>query len=69
LVRHWRTEERARRDSIEINARLADPKLKAQLTALGSAVLAGSPADFGRLIIEETERWAKVIRAANIKPE
>ena len=55
--------------NIEINARLADPKLKAQLTALGSAVLAGSPADFGRLIIEETERWAKVIRAANIKPE
>jgi tripartite-type tricarboxylate transporter receptor subunit TctC len=45
--------------NIEINARLADPKLKAQLTALGSAVLAGSPADFGRLIIEETERWAR----------
>jgi tripartite-type tricarboxylate transporter receptor subunit TctC len=52
-----------------INAALADPKLKAKLADLGGAVLAGSPADFGQLIAEETEKWGKVIRAANIKPE
>jgi tripartite-type tricarboxylate transporter receptor subunit TctC len=53
----------------EINAGLADPKLKAHLTGLGSSPLVGSPADFGKLIVEETEKWGKVIRAANIKPE
>jgi tripartite-type tricarboxylate transporter receptor subunit TctC len=53
----------------EINAGLADPKIKARLTDLGSTALAGSPADFGRLIADDTEKWAKVIRAANIKPE
>jgi tripartite-type tricarboxylate transporter receptor subunit TctC len=51
----------------EINAGLADPKIKARLAELGSTTLAGSPADFGRLIADETEKWAKVIRAANIK--
>ena len=53
----------------EINAGLADPKLKARLAALGGTVLPGSPADFGKLIADETGKWAKVIRAANIKPE
>ena len=53
----------------EINAGLADPKIKARLADLGGTVLAGSPAEFGKLIAEETEKWAKVIRAANIKPE
>ena len=53
----------------EINAGLADPKMKARLADLGGTVLAGSPADFGKLIAEETEKWAKVIRAANIKAE
>jgi tripartite-type tricarboxylate transporter receptor subunit TctC len=53
----------------EINAGLADPKLKARLADVGGDVLALSPADFGRLIAEETEKWAKVIRAANIKAE
>jgi tripartite-type tricarboxylate transporter receptor subunit TctC len=53
----------------EINTALADLKIKAQLADLGSLVLAGSPADFGRLIAEETEKWGKVIRTANIKPE
>jgi tripartite-type tricarboxylate transporter receptor subunit TctC len=53
----------------EINAGLADPKIKEQLADLGGTVLPGSPADFGKLIAEETEKWAKVIRAANIKPE
>ena len=51
----------------EINAGLADPKPKARLADLGGAVLAGSPADFEKLIADETEKWAKVVRAANIK--
>jgi tripartite-type tricarboxylate transporter receptor subunit TctC len=53
----------------EINAGLADPKLKAQLADLGGIILGGSPGDFRTLVAEETEKWAKVIRAANIKPE
>jgi tripartite-type tricarboxylate transporter receptor subunit TctC len=53
----------------EINAGLADPKLRAHLTDLGNIPLKASPADFGKLIVEETEKWGKVIRAANIKPE
>ena len=53
----------------EINAGLADPKLRARLADLGGTVLAGSPADFGKLIAEETEKWAKVIKSAGIKPE
>ena len=53
----------------EINRALADPKIKAQLAALGNTVLPGSPADFGRLIAKETDKWAKVIKFANIKPE
>ena len=44
----------------EINAALADPKMKARLADLGGTVLAGSPADFGKLIAEETEKWGKV---------
>jgi tripartite-type tricarboxylate transporter receptor subunit TctC len=53
----------------EINAALADPNMKKRLTDLGAAVFAGSPADFGKFIAGEIEKWAKVIRAANIKPE
>jgi tripartite-type tricarboxylate transporter receptor subunit TctC len=53
----------------EINAALTDPKMKARLADLGGTVLPGSPADFAKFIAEETEKWAKVIRAANIKPE
>jgi tripartite-type tricarboxylate transporter receptor subunit TctC len=53
----------------EINAVLAEPKIKTRLADLGGTALAGSPADFGKLIVEETEKWGKVIRAANIKPE
>jgi tripartite-type tricarboxylate transporter receptor subunit TctC len=53
----------------EINAALANPKMKAQLADLGGIVLALSPAEFGKLIADETEKWGKVIRAANIKPE
>jgi tripartite-type tricarboxylate transporter receptor subunit TctC len=53
----------------EINAGLADPTIKARLADLGGVTIAGSPGDFGRLIADETEKWAKVIRAANIKPD
>src|SRR5712691_670301 len=53
----------------EVNAGLADPRLRAQLTDLGGMILAGSPGDFRKLIEDETEKWGKVIRAANIKPE
>ena len=51
-----------------INAGLADPKVKGRLADLGATPLAGSSADFGKLIAEETEKWRKVIRAGNIKP-
>jgi len=53
----------------EINAALADPKIKARFADLGGTVLPGSPADFGQLIAESVEKWGKVIRAANIKPD
>jgi tripartite-type tricarboxylate transporter receptor subunit TctC len=51
----------------EINAGLADPKIKARIAELGGAVLAGSPAAFGTLVANDTEKWAKVIRFADIK--
>ena len=52
----------------EVNAALADPKMKVRLADLGVA-LPGSPAEFGKLIADETEKWAKVIKSAGIKPE
>jgi len=54
--------------NIEINAALNEPGMKARFTGLGGMVLTGSPSDFGKLIRDDTEKWAKVIRAANIKP-
>jgi len=53
----------------EINSGLADPRIKARFADLGATVFMGSPTDFGKFIAEETEKWGKVIRAANIKPE
>jgi tripartite-type tricarboxylate transporter receptor subunit TctC len=53
----------------EINAALADPKMKAPLAETGGVVVPGSPADFGKLLSDETEKWAKVIRAAGLKAE
>jgi tripartite-type tricarboxylate transporter receptor subunit TctC len=53
----------------EINAALADVKMKARLADLGTTVLPGSPADFGKLIAAETEKWGKVVKFAHIKPE
>ena len=53
----------------EINAALADPKIKARFADLGGTVFPTSPTDFGKFIADETDKWGKVIRAANIKPE
>ena len=53
----------------EINAALADPNMKKRLTDLGVAVFAGSPADFGKFIADETEKWAKVVKFADVKAE
>jgi tripartite-type tricarboxylate transporter receptor subunit TctC len=52
----------------ETNAALADPKLKAQVADMAATAFASSPAAFGKLITDESEKWVKVIRAANIKP-
>jgi tripartite-type tricarboxylate transporter receptor subunit TctC len=52
-----------------VNAALADPKFTARLTDLGGAPFASSPAEFGKFIAEYTEKWGKVIQAANIKSE
>jgi tripartite-type tricarboxylate transporter receptor subunit TctC len=53
----------------EVNAGLANPLIKARFADLGATVLPGSPAEFGKLIADDTEKWSKVIRAANIKAE
>ncbi len=74
VVRHRRAQEHARRDysrslTQEINAALADPAIKKRIADLGGAVLLGSPADFAKLIADETEKWAKVVKFAGIKPD
>ena len=53
----------------EINAGLADPKMKARFADLGGTVLPGSPADFGKLIADETEKWGKVVKFAGLKAD
>jgi len=53
----------------EINAILAEPKAKARLADLGASLLAGSPADFGRLVADETEKWGKVVKFSGAKPD
>src|SRR5262249_5197094 len=53
----------------EINAALADPNMRARLADLGGTVLEGSPADFSKLIAEETEKWGKVVRFTGIKAD
>jgi tripartite-type tricarboxylate transporter receptor subunit TctC len=55
--------------NVAINSAIVDPKLKTRFADLGGTALAGSPADFGKLIADETEKWAKVIKFAGIKPE
>ena len=51
-----------------MNAGLADPKIRSRLIELGGIPLAGSPADFGKFLADDVEKWRKVIRTANIKP-
>jgi tripartite-type tricarboxylate transporter receptor subunit TctC len=53
----------------EINAAVVEPKIKAQIANLGGTVLPGSPADFAKLIVDETDKWGKVIKFAGIKAE
>jgi tripartite-type tricarboxylate transporter receptor subunit TctC len=53
----------------EVNAALVDPKMKARLAEFGGTVLPGSPADFGKLVSEETEKWAKVVKFSGARPE
>jgi tripartite-type tricarboxylate transporter receptor subunit TctC len=53
----------------ETNAVLADPKIKARLAELGASVVTGSPADFGKLIVDETAKWAKVVKISGVKAE
>jgi tripartite-type tricarboxylate transporter receptor subunit TctC len=53
----------------EVNAAIADPKFKSRIAELGATTLPGSSADFGKLIVDEIEKWGKVIRIANIKPD
>jgi tripartite-type tricarboxylate transporter receptor subunit TctC len=55
--------------NLEINAGLADPGMKARFAAIGGEPLPGSPAAFGKLIAEETDKWAEVVRASGIRPE
>ena len=55
--------------NVVINAGIANPKIKARLADLGATTLPGSSVDFGKLIAEETQKWGKVIRTANIKVE
>jgi tripartite-type tricarboxylate transporter receptor subunit TctC len=53
----------------EINAGLADPDIKARLADLGGTTLGGSPAEFGKLVADEIEKWSKVVKFADLKPE
>ena len=67
-ARHAGTPPRSSTAQSEINAGLADPKIKARLADLGNEPLPLSPADYGKLLADETEKWAKVVRATGLKP-
>ena len=61
--------EIVRRLNAEVNAGLTDPKLRARFSDLGGAVLSGSPAEFGSLVVEDTEKWGKVVKFSGAKPD
>jgi tripartite-type tricarboxylate transporter receptor subunit TctC len=69
VVRHRRAAQHASRYlNRQITASLSDPEVKVRLAEVGTTVLPGSVAEFTKLIADETDKWGKVIRAANIKP-
>ena len=51
-----------------VNAGLADPKMQARYTDLGGGIVASTPAEFGKLIVDETEKWGRVVKFAGLKP-
>jgi tripartite-type tricarboxylate transporter receptor subunit TctC len=59
----------SRKLNMEIEAAFADPRMKARFADLGGVPLTGTPADFAKLIADETEKWAKVVKFAGIKAE
>jgi tripartite-type tricarboxylate transporter receptor subunit TctC len=73
VVWHGRPQEHAggdhRQIEPEINAGLADPRMKARLAEIGGEPLTGSASEFGTFIAEETVKWAKVVKFAGMKPE
>jgi tripartite-type tricarboxylate transporter receptor subunit TctC len=73
VVRHRRAQntptEVIERLNRETNGVLADPKMTARLAELGASVLSGSPVDFGKLIVDETAKWAKVVKLSGAKPD
>jgi tripartite-type tricarboxylate transporter receptor subunit TctC len=69
VVRPWRAAEIVVKLNQEINAAVADSKVKARFAELGGVPMSSTAAEFGRFVAAETEKWAKVIRAANVKVE
>jgi tripartite-type tricarboxylate transporter receptor subunit TctC len=74
VIRHRRAQKETPTEVIgklngEINAALADPKIKARFADLGSTVFPTSPAEFGKFIADETEKWATVVKFASIKTQ
>ena len=67
--RLWHGEMACRHAAGTGRGRQADPGMKARLAAIGGETMPGSPADFGKLISDETEKWGKVVRAGGLKPE
>jgi tripartite-type tricarboxylate transporter receptor subunit TctC len=65
----WSAFARSGKLNNEVNPSLADPRLRTRLAELGATPLAGSPTDFAKLIVEEIEKWGKVVKFSGAKPE